>query len=108
MAQLGEQRVRPMFLSRCSSPASKENKMQEFRIEDAGDSACNIHQKTNSGCTHLSIPLSKAELVEGIVAILSEMFVDSVMLTKNKSEVAVHAGNGKFMIPLTHITQLVL
>ena len=87
--------------------------MQEFRIEDAGDGACKIHQKTNSGCTHLSIPLPKADLVEGIVAILSdgdlrEHFVDTVMLTKNKSEVAVHAGNGKFMIPLTHITQLVL
>lgn len=87
--------------------------MQEFKIEDAGHGACKIHQRTNSSSTYLSIPLTKAALVAGIVAILTdgdlrEHFVDTVMLTKNQSEVAVHAGNGKFMIPLTHITQLIL
>ncbi|MBT8167626.1 hypothetical protein [Falsiruegeria litorea] len=87
--------------------------MQEFKIEDAGDSACTIHQKTNSGCTHLSIPLPKAELVAGIVAILSdgdarEMFVDTVLLTKNTTNVTAHVGSASFAVPLTHITQLVL
>ena len=87
--------------------------MQEFKIEDAGDGACKIHQRTNSGSTYLSIPLPKATLVAGMIAILTdgdlrEHFVETVMLTKNTTNVTAHVGSASFTVPLTHIAQLVL
>ena len=86
--------------------------MQEFNIEEAGDT-CKIHQRTVSGCTYLSIPLPKAELVAAMVSILKngdlrEHFVSTVMLTKNTTNVTTHVGGASFAVPLTHITQLVL
>lgn len=87
--------------------------MQEFEIEEVGNNACKIHQRTDSGSTYLSIPLPKADLVAGMLAILTdgearEHFVDIVLLTKNTTNVTAHVGSASFAVPLTHITQLVL
>jgi hypothetical protein len=39
--------------------------MQEFRIEDVGDSACEIHETQNHTATYLNVPIAKDALVAG-------------------------------------------